>query len=169
MNKYVKKLFELFDTKGYRSVKYDVTNRRYIYEFRIDGYDYKCYLNNMIVNSYYLSFCLIDKDNGIEIFKLINDENSSKFKVLGIVRNIVDEFIKKKNVDFLGFVSLENERQWIYLNYGKYLSRTHNMNLYGIEKRKGMFYWVVKKNLDEPLLKTYEKELFSISDNGKNK
>jgi len=163
MNKYVKKLFELFDTKNYKYIEYDKIKKRHVFQFEIDNYKYLCYLNNMTLNSYYLSFCLIDENN-IEKYNIINDENIQKFKVFGNVKNIVDDFIKNKNIDFLGFVCLENERQWLYIDYGKYLASTFNMNLFSKRDKNRTFYWVSSKNIGNFLLKTYEKELLRNSE-----
>ena len=157
MNKYIKKLFELFDTKGYQS--FDYKDGVYTYYFKIGNYNYRCYLDKMLLDSYFLSFCLVENDE--EIYKIMNDDNIEKFKVLGVVKNIVDEFISKNDIDFIGFVSEEEERRWIYLNFGKHLSAEYNMDLYGKKIMNKHFYWVVKKDINKLLRDKYVEQLLN--------
>jgi len=157
MNKYIKKLYELFDTNGYQ--KYEYNNGVHIYYFKTGDYQYKCYFDKMLMNSYFLSFCLVE--DGEENYKIMNDNNIMKFKVLGIIKNIVDEFILKNNIDFLGFVSDDPERRWIYLNFGKHLSSEYNMDLYGKVVSNRNFFWVIKKDVGDLIKNKYVEQLLN--------
>jgi len=160
MNKYIKKLFELFDTKGYQFVEYKDSEKVYIYYFEIGDNNYRCYIDNMLMGSYFLSFCLVRND--IENYKIMNDENIQKFKVLGTIKNIVDEFISKNDVEFLGYISEEEERRWIYLNFGKHISSDHNMNLFAKNINNKHYFWVVKKDINKLLLNKYVEYLMNV-------
>ena len=123
--KYLEYIKEIFDYNNY-NIEED-TLLKTTYSFILGDITYKVFFNNLKDNHYHLSFTAIIDD--VETYELLKDTRHG-IKVLSNVKNVVDMFVKSKNVDILIYESLDIEREYIYLKFGQHLKITHFDNFY---------------------------------------
>lgn len=151
--KYLKKLYELFNTKNYEWIKgYPFGKKAH---FKINDEDYYVCFDEINFNVYNHYFYL-EKDN-TKYFDIIKTNDNRVFKVFSNIKFILDDFLKENiYAKFIGFSSSENERHDLYVLYSQFIEGYNNLNKFIIkESGKKVFYMIYDENIGNLMLDVY--------------
>jgi hypothetical protein len=163
--RYVKKIFEIFNTKNYTWIPYQLGwKAKFIIN---DETYYVCFdeIKSNVINHYFY----LDVDG--KKFKIVKRNDNREFKVFSNVKHIVEDFLKNKNpyVEFIGFSSYENERHDLYMLYGQYLSSFNNLDKFeGKEINNNEYFFIYSSKISELIAQLYISEFIKENDNKKN-
>jgi len=159
--KYLKKLYEIFNTKNYEWVKSYPFGKKAKFKINDDEY-FVCF--DEIVTNVYNHYFYLEKD-GMKYFNIIKNNDNRSFKVFSNIKYILDDFLKENiYIEFLGFSSLENERHDLYILYSQFIEGHNNLNRFIIkESDKRNFYMIYDKNIGNLILDVYIEKFIKIN------
>ena len=154
--KFIKKIYEIFDTKNYNWLKSEGSQSSATFEIKDNQY-YVCF-DEIYTNVYNHYFYLKKEDK--MIFSLMNYKSGESFKILSNVKHIIDDFLNRNPyIEFIGFSSFDNERNDLYVMYMQYIQ---GENLKGAiikeGERKRRYYFIYNENIEKLLLNKYIEE-----------
>ncbi|NPV12880.1 MAG: hypothetical protein HPY57_14000 [Ignavibacteria bacterium] len=141
MKKFIIYIKELFETKNYKWIK--KSEYGWIAKFDILDDQYFIHFDSIGLNAYNIYFYYIDLEKN-KVYKLLRNIDNRGYKVISNIKNSIEEFIDKNEVDFLGYSSFDDERDSLYMLMLQNICRKDD--IYMTKEIRGKKYYFLYKN-----------------------